>query len=67
MNNNQITVDSNKMAENLLKRLATEIWNVSIREVKIEELENRNQQLNLENIKLKQQLTDIKGKTEEKG
>lgn len=67
MNNNQITVDSNKMAENLLSRLATEIWNVNIREVKMEELEKRNQQLNLENIKLKQQLADIKGKTEEKG
>ena len=67
MNDNQITVDSNKMAETLLNRLATEIWNVNIREVKMEELENRNQQLKLENIKLKQELANIKGETEEKG
>ncbi|WP_347284062.1 hypothetical protein [Lactobacillus taiwanensis] len=67
MNDNQITVDSNKMAEKLLNRLATEIWNVNIREVKMEELENRNQQLKLENIKLKQELANIKGETEEKG
>ena len=67
MIDNQITVDSNKMAEKLLNRLATEIWNVNIREVKMEELENRNQQLKLENIKLKQELANIKGETEEKG
>lgn len=67
MNDNQITVDSNKMAEKLLNRLATEIWNVNIREVKMEELENMNQQLKLENIKLKQELANIKGETEEKG
>lgn len=53
----QTTVDSNKVAQKLLSKLATETWNATINEARIESLEEQLNQAKEENLALKKELS----------
>ncbi|MEY8736417.1 hypothetical protein AB9M75_04000 [Lactobacillus sp. AN1001] len=57
--NNQITVDSNKIAERLLNKLATEMWNGTVNEVRAENLEQQLKAVKEENLALKKELASL--------
>jgi len=59
MMNNQITVDSNKIAEKLLNKLATEMWNGTVNEARVENLEQQLKAVKEENLALKKELASL--------
>ncbi|WP_289759866.1 hypothetical protein [Lactobacillus taiwanensis] len=56
---NQETVDSSKVATRLLNKLATETWNTTIQEVKLEELMQQLKAAKEENLALKKELASL--------
>lgn len=56
---NQETVDSSKVATRLLNKLATETWNTTIQEVKLEELMQQLKVAKEENLALKKELASL--------
>lgn len=57
--NDQITVDSNKMAEKLLNKLSVEIWNGTVNEARVESLEQQLKAAKEENLALKKELASL--------
>ena len=57
--NDQITVDSNKMAEKLLNKLSVEIWNGTVNEARVESLEQQLKVAKEENLALKKELASL--------
>lgn len=57
--NDQITVDSNKMAEKLLNKLSVEIWNGAVNEARVESLEQQLKVAKEENLALKKELASL--------
>ncbi len=57
--NDQITVNSNKMAEKLLNKLSVEIWNGTVNEARVESLEQQLKVAKEENLALKKELASL--------
>lgn len=57
--NDQITIDSNKMAEKLLNKLSVEIWNGAVNEARVESLEQQLKVAKEENLALKKELASL--------